>query len=259
MPELPEVETYKNYFDQTSLNQEIKDIIIKDNRILNVDELILKDKVLNNSFISTTRHGKYLFVQMKDAYLIFHFGMTGDLEYVEDIKYAPKFTKVIFSFNNNHALCYISIRMFGWIDIADNMEDFTKKKMKLGPDAYKMTFDEFIIALKRRSANLKSLLLNQEVIAGVGNIYSDEILFQSRLDPNRTIDTLNEKELKLLFDCIKTVFEYGIKMKGELDTYSGKYLIPHRKKNGTCPNCDSLLRLIEVTGRRGYYCPKCQK
>ena len=117
--------------------------------------------------------------------------MTGDLEYYNKKDDPPRFSKVIFQFNNEFNLAYISTRMFGKLDIVDNIEEFIKNK-KLGLDAYKMSFEEFKEAVNRRTAIIKNAFLNQSFIAGVGNIYSDEILFRSKIHPKTKINSLGE-------------------------------------------------------------------
>jgi len=258
MPELSEVETYKKYIDKTSLKLIVKDVQIKDNRILKLSEEIFVRALKNKKFEDTIRHGKYLLIKLENQFLIMHFGMTGDLEYFEKAIDEPKYTKVLFKFTNGHFLSYISKRLFGHLDLTTSVEDFLAKK-KLGPDAYKMSFDDFKKTLVKRTAIMKSALLNQSIFAGIGNIYSDEILFQSKLSPKRKINTLNENELKELFQNIKKVLQYGIEFKGKLENYSKDLLIPHRSKDGECPKCTSKIERYEISGRHGFFCPDCQK
>ncbi|MFX1313637.1 MAG: Fpg/Nei family DNA glycosylase [Promethearchaeota archaeon] len=257
MPELPEVETFKQYLEKTSLKQVIKTIQIVDSRVLNIDnkEIIysLKDKRFESAF----RHGKYLFVYIKPKYLIMHFGMTGDLEYYDNKEDDPLYSKVIFHFVNGFNLAYISRRIFGRLDLIDSIEEFIQEK-KLGPDALKMSFEDFEEAVKRRSAIIKNALLNQSFIAGIGNIYSDEILFKSKINPYTKIDSLNESKLKELFANIKKVLNFGIKKQGDLTTYPNDFLIPHRKKEERCPICDYEIERYDISGRRGFFCPHCQ-
>ena len=258
MPELPEVETFKRYFDKTSLNQIIKAVNVIDNRVLNIDEIHLRKSVVNHKFESSTRHGKYLLVNLGQNYLIMHFGMTGDLEYYHTKDDEPKYSKVVFHFKNDFNLAYISLRMFGSLDIADSIEDFIKKK-KLGPDAFKMSLEQFKGALKRRNAIIKNALLNQDFIAGIGNIYSDEILFKSKINPKTKIDLIDESKVKELFTNIKEVLQFGINKQGDLSTYPDHFLIPHRKKEERCPICDYEIERYEISGRHGFYCPNCQE
>jgi len=257
MPELPEVETFKRYLDKTSLKQLITGTQVTDNRILNTDENYLRKSLKGKKFELSTRHGKYLLVYLKPRYLVMHFGMSGDLEYFDKNESPPKFSKVIFQFSNGFNLAYISIRMFGKVAIANSIEEFIENK-KLGPDAYKMTLEEFEEAVQRRSAIAKNALLNQSFIAGIGNIYSDEILFRTKIHPKTNINSLSESKIKELFVNIKEVLEYGIKKKGDLSTYSNGFLIPHRKKEEKCPICSSDITRFEISGRHGFFCPSCQ-
>ena len=128
MPELPEVETFKRYLDKTSLKQTIKDIQVTDSRILKSEENDLVATLEGKRFESSIRHGKYLLVYIKPRYIVMHFGMSGDLEYYDNKDDPPKFSKVIFHFNNGFNLAYISIRMFGKVFIANSIEEFIATK-----------------------------------------------------------------------------------------------------------------------------------
>ena len=257
MPELPEVETFKRYLDKTSLKQVIKEIQVSDNRVLSTEEAPLKKALMSKLFESSIRHGKYLLVYLNPQFLVMHFGMSGDLKYYNSKDEPPKFSKVIFQFDNGFNLAYISIRMFGKLSIANSFEEFIEKK-KLGPDAYKMSFEEFQEALHGRSAIAKNALLNQSFIAGVGNIYSDEILFRTKIHPKTNINSLSDNKVKELYMNIIDVLVYGIKKKGDLGTYSDDFLIPHRKKEEKCPICKSDITRYEISGRHGFFCPICQ-
>ena len=257
MPELPEVETFKRYLDKTSLKQLIKDIRVTDKRILNTEENQLVNTLKGKRFESSVRHGKYLLVHLKPGYLVMHFGMSGDLEYYDKKEDPPKFSKVIYQFDNGFNLAYISIRMFGKVSIANSIEEFIENK-KLGPDAYKMTLEDFKEAVQRRSAIAKNALMNQSFIAGIGNIYSDEILFRTKIYPKSNINSLSDSKVNELFANIKEVLEYGIKKKGDLSSYSNEFLIPHRKKEEKCPSCNSDIIRFEISGRHGFFCPSCQ-
>ena len=122
-----------------------------------------------------------------------------------------------------------------------------------------MTFEEFHEAAQRRSAIAKNALLNQSFIAGVGNIYSDEILFRTKIHPKTNINTLSDNKLKELYSNIIDVLEFGIKKKGDLSSYPDEFLIPHRNKDEKCPVCNSDITRFEISGRHAFYCPSCQK
>ena len=107
--------------------------------------------------------------------------------------------------------------------------------------------------------NLKNALLNQSFVAGIGNIYSDEILFRTKIHPKTKINSLNESKVKELFANIKEVLQVGIEKKGDLNTYPDHFLIPHRIKDDHCPVCKYEIKRIEISGRHGFFCPNCQK
>jgi formamidopyrimidine-DNA glycosylase len=257
MPELPEVETFKNYFDSTSLNQKIKSVVVRDNRVLNIQENSFKKRLISNIFYSTLRHGKHLFVKLNSGFVMFHFGMSGDLKYFNDKDEEPTHSRILFEFTNGNFLSYISMRMFGRVTIIDNVEDFVKEK-KLGIDAFKMNFSEFQRALHKRTTIAKSALMNQSIIAGIGNIYSDEILFHAKIHPKTRINEIPESKLRDIFESIKKVLKVGTEKKGILSTYPDEFIIPHRKQDELCPQCDGNLERFMVSQRHGFFCPNCQ-
>ena len=256
-PDLSEVETFKNYVDTTSLNQKIENIIVRDNRVLNTQESSFKKKLILNTFSSTLRHGKYLLVRLNSGYIVFHFGMSGDLKYFKVIEDEPTHSRILFGFIGGCFLSYISMRMFGRVYITENVEDFVKER-KLGPDAYLMNFGEFKEALHRRTAIAKSALMNQSIIAGIGNIYSDEILFHAKIHPKTKVNEIPESKLRDIFESIKEVLKVGIEKGGVLDTYPDDFIIPHRKQDDPCPHCNGKIQRYEVSQRHGFFCPNCQ-
>ncbi len=121
-----------------------------------------------------------------------------------------------------------------------------------------MSFEEYKEAVNRRTAIIKNAFLNQSFIAGIGNIYSDEILFRSKIHPKTKINSLSEDKIKELFTNIKDVLKFGIENQGDLSTYPDDFLIPHRKKEEKCPLCDAEINRFELAGRHGFFCPICQ-
>jgi formamidopyrimidine-DNA glycosylase len=148
--------------------------------------------------------------------------------------------------------------MFGKLDIAHSINDFIEKK-KLGPDAFKMSLDEFQESLKRRTAIAKNALLNQSFVAGIGNLYSDEILFRTKLHPKSKLNQLDNEKVKELFTNIKDILQFGIDKEGDLSIYPNNFIIPHRNKEDQCPICNIELNFLDISGRRSYFCPNCQK
>ena len=156
-------------------------------------QMCLKDE----TFKSSSRHGKYLFVELdRDETLVIHFGMTGDLKNYKNTVDDPQYAKVIFDLENGDKLAFICPRKFGSLRLADSKEKFIKDH-ELGPDAYSdFDWNGFKKMISSRRGSIKTTLMNQKVIAGIGNDYSDEILFQAKIYPFTKINDLEEEKLK---------------------------------------------------------------
>ena len=259
MPELPDVEVSKRYLDSTALHRKIVDVDIRAARLLDgVSAKRFRDRVLGRSLKSTSRHGKYLFARMEEGAILFHFGMTGMFRYFKDIDDDPEYDQVLFSFSDKYHLAYISRRKLGKLGIVDSGESFVEEK-GLGPDALSVDLPAFRDILSDARAYLKSTLMNQSRIAGIGNIYSDEILFQAGMHPKKKSDSLSEQDSRELHRSMKRVLEMAVARKADPGKLPRTYLLPHRSKGGNCPRCGGEVRKISVSGRNGWYCPACQK
>jgi formamidopyrimidine-DNA glycosylase len=220
----------------------------------------LKTALRGRSFENTRRHGKYLFVTLDDGVsLVMHFGMTGELKYYKVEANKPEYTQMLFAFENDYHLAYVLPRKLGEIRLEQEYDAFIKRK-ELGPDVLKAGFDfaAFQEALSGRRAMIKSALMNQKIMAGVGNVYSDEILFQAQVHPRRKVSELEEYRLEQVFNCMKSVLETAIKYDADTEQLPQTFLLPHRKEGEACPRCDGEIEKIRVAGRSGYYCPSCQ-
>jgi formamidopyrimidine-DNA glycosylase len=260
MPELPEVEIFKRYLDATSLHQRIADVDVRNSYILKESSAReLARGLKGRRFELSRRHGKHLFVRADDRlWLRLHFGMTGSLGYFKNDEPAPRHARVIFIFANNHRLAFDDQRQFGQIGLLKDVDEFLKKRA-LGPDALKIGLTEFKkIAGKRRGA-VKSILLDQELIAGIGNIYADEILFRAHMHPATEISRLNDKLLTKLFRATHYVLERAIAAKAAVNQMPKSWLLSHRGKGGECPRCGRKLMSAKVGGRTAWFCPHCQK
>lgn len=261
MPELPDVEVFRKYMDKTALHQTIKEIKVSAKDILDgVSEKQLQSKVKGRQIESTKRHGKYLFTRLSgDDWAVFHFGMTGYLDYFKDEGDAPKHTRALFSFDNGYHLAFVLQRKLGEVALTDDVNGFVKKQ-GLGPDALDRKFDvqAFKEAVKQRKSSIKSALMDQKRIAGIGNIYSDEILFQARLHPKAKANQLLNRDLERLFKAMKEVLETAIDSQANPAKMPEHYLLPKREKGGKCPACGGEIAKTKVSGRSAYFCPKCQ-
>jgi formamidopyrimidine-DNA glycosylase len=265
MPELPDVELYKRHLDRHALRQTIERVAVNDARILGeVPAPAFVARLSGNRFEATRRHGKHLLVRLsRDGWLTLHFGMTGSLVHFRDAADDPPYDRVRFDFAGGGHLAYVNRRMLGRVGLATDAEEFIQAE-ELGPDALDPSLDPaaFAKALAGRRRDVKSLLMDQTVLAGIGNIYADEILFQARLHPQTPVTSLNDRQRAELFrqirQVLQTAIECGAGAEQFLERLPDEYLLPHRDKGGTCPRCGSPIATLKSGGRTSYYCPRCQ-
>ena len=260
MPELPDVERFKHYFDSTALHQQVDSVEVADTDVLEgVSGRRLAGKIEGRAFESTWRHGKFLFVDMgKPPQLVLHFGMTGFLDYARTDP-PPEHARVVFRFGNGYRLAYVCQRKLGLVGLTDDPGDFLQQR-DLGPDALggELTKERFCDLLSGRRGAIKSALMNQSILAGVGNVYADEILFQARIDPGRKVDDLDRKTLGNLYRTMRRVLRTGVRNNAEIGRLPRSYLLRHRDGRGQCPRCGSQLKQKRVSGRSTWFCARCQ-
>jgi formamidopyrimidine-DNA glycosylase len=260
MPELPDVEVFKRYFDATSLHQRIDDVEVRSAYVLKgVSGRELARRLKGGRFESTRRHGKHLFVRADgDFWLRLHFGMTGSLHYFKHQEQAPTHARVLFVFANNYRLAFADQRKFGQVGLLADVDQFLKKRA-LGPDALDVDLAKFKKVLGKRRGAVKSILMNQKLIAGIGNIYADEILFRARMHPATEISGLGDKALTKLFRATRYVLKKAIAAKADIDLMPKSWLLPQRHKGGKCPRCAGKLTTAKIGGRTAWFCACCQK
>jgi formamidopyrimidine-DNA glycosylase len=258
MPELPEVETFRRYIDATSLHQRIVRVEVQSADLLkDVSARRLSRRLKGRCFESTRRHGKHVFARADEAWLRLHFGMTGSLRYFKGEDKAPPHTRVLFVFDKEYRLAFEDQRKFGEIGLVDDADEFLKRR-ELGPDALDVAFSEFKQTIGKHHGALKSTLLNQRVIAGIGNIYADEILFQARIHPATKTARLGDKALKRLFGTMRRVLEKAIECQANGNEMPRSWLVLHREKGGKCPRCGRELKSSKIGGRTAWFCPNDQ-
>lgn len=259
MPELPDVEVYRRYLDATSLHQEIAEVEIRTAKILeDISSARLKRDLKGRSMEATRRRGKYLFAELDSGkWFMMHFGMTGDLAYQKSLEDEPPYSRLLISFRNGYHLLYISRRLLGKVSVISDVEVFIKDK-ELGPDVLEIDYETFRNILKRGRGALKTALMNQKLFAGIGNVYSDEILFRARLHPKTRVGNLDEGHIKELFSKTKEVMETAIENGADPDKFPRSYLLPHRREGEKCPYCKDSVTRMKISGRSAYFCPACQ-
>ena len=260
MPELPEVETFKRYLDSTSLHQRITGVEVRDAYVLQrVSPRELARRLKGRRFENSRRHGKHLFVRSGDElWLRLHFGMTGWLQYFKCDEETPNTARVLFRFANNRRLAFDDQRKFGEVELIKNVEEFLQTR-GIGPDALEITLSEFKVILGKHRGAVKAILLNQQLIAGVGNLYADEILFRARMHPATEAARLSDKDLNRLFRAMRDVLEKAIALKTDFNRLPKSWLLTDRGKGGRCPRCGRALKSATIGGRTSWFCLHCQK
>lgn len=265
MPELPDVEIFRRHLAHSSLKTRIDRVAVSEPRVLEgVSARTLASRLRGRRLMTTRRHGKHLLVALdRGGWLTLHFGMTGDLQSFKDMADEPAHDRVRFDFADDHHLAYVNVRLLGRVGLTDDADEFVRKE-ELGPDALDHGFDlkAFKKALEGRRSAVKAALMDQSVLAGVGNIYADEILFQARLHPKTPVDRLDPKALGRLFRALKRVLETAVNRGAGserfLERLPSTYLLRRREDGAPCPRCKGRIKAIKVSGRTSYLCPRCQ-
>ena len=257
MPELPEVELYTRYFAAHALRQKVTAVRVLDERVLGA---IRKDRfsreLTGRSFTEVRRHGKHLFARAGATWLHLHFGMTGDLAWYRGAD--PRFARVVFDFAKGH-LAFEDMRLFGVVDLTADPDAFIAGH-HLGPDPLDPSFNvrKFRALLEGRRGAVKSLLMSQDVIAGIGNLYADETLFQTSIHPKRAVDKLEEWEVRAIFTTMRRILHEVIRRRGAGRGLPDSYLFEHREEGERCPKCGGTIGRTVVFGRTTYFCLRHQ-
>ncbi|MFZ2491131.1 MAG: DNA-formamidopyrimidine glycosylase family protein [Thermoanaerobaculia bacterium] len=259
MPELPEVESYARYFERHALGRRIARVRVLDERILATRREVLVRTLRGRTFERVRRHGKHLFAAAGDRWLRLHFGMSGDLTAWDGHGPVPRFARVVFDFDDGSHLAFEDMRLFGVVELVKDPDLFVRER-GLGPDPLDASFDlrAFRALLAGRRGAIKSLLMTQEAIAGIGNLYADEMLYQTGIHPRRSVDTLSPAEAAALFRAMKRVLRGAVKRRVAGRDDPARWLIDHREEDAPCPICGGTIRRTVVFGRTTYFCGKHQ-
>jgi len=289
MPELPEVETVRRQLQRKIIGKKIAKINVLHKRIEKT--LQGKSNILHHkTFSKIDRVGKlmiFFFKENDDLYMLTHLKMTGQFFFVDknkkqitggghtisdrDIKDLPnKHTRISFIFTDSSQLHFNDMRLFGYVKVV-NKKELQAIKSKFGPEPIIESFDvdEFYKKIHKRQTSIKAVLLNQQIIAGLGNIYVDEALWRSRVRPMRRASKLTKKEVARLIGHARDVLNESIAVGGttlrdfkDIDGTAGNftnYLQVFNRQDKPCFNCGTIIKKVSCAGRGTHYCPKCQK
>lgn len=272
MPEIAEVETVRRTLSKKILNKKIVDVNILYPKMIENDINYFKNNLINNNFLNIDRKGKWLIFELNDFYLISHLRMEGKYFLKPSTEKIVKHEHVIFTFSDNETLRYHDVRKFGKMKLIpkaefSNCEEINKQGFE--PLDKRLTAEYLLNKLQKKNVAIKTALLDQTIISGLGNIYVDEVLFCAKINPLRKASSVTLEECQNIIDSAneiipKAIEEGGTTIKsytsslGVIGNYQ-KYLLVHKRENKPCLNCQNLIKRVKVNGRSTYYCPICQK
>jgi formamidopyrimidine-DNA glycosylase len=266
MPELPDVEAFRATVQRHFIDRPVSRVVISDPKCLEgVTVAMVQRRLKGRAVQSTGRHGKYLFLDFgDDIVLVMHFGPAGSLHRVVAGQEQPDYVRFQLDFSDGDSLAYVNRRRIGRMRLVASAAAFIEKA-KLGPDAMApdFNFPGFAQRVSVRGQPIKVFLTDQSNLAGIGNTWSDEILFQARIHPAVRASSLGATRARQLFNSMRRVLKIAIDLDPSAADFEARlpsdFLLPHRHPGGHCPRCGTALERVVLSGHPSTYCPNCQK
>lgn len=257
MPELPDVEGFRRVVASCVRGRAIERVEVHDEGVLHeVTARRFCRELTGRTFATPERHGKWLFLHTDGPVLMVHFGMTGEFVCGKPDDALAPHDRVVFTVVGGRQLRYRDQRKLKGIWWADDAEA-ARTEQRQGPDALSVERATFDSALSGRRGGVKSLLSDQSVLAGLGNLLADEILWRARLHPTRQAASLTDEERGRLYSRMREVLRSSARA-GRVPR-DDDCLTGHRNdRDGSCPRCGGPLRRTRVAGRSTVWCPRCQ-
>lgn len=258
MPELPDVEGFRRFLAGHATGQTIGAVDVRDTELVrNRTPRSLGTALAGQTFKSPLRHGKWLIVPVGEVEVLMHFGMSGALAWSPVGAQRHVHDRVIFVCGSGE-LRYNNMRRFGGIWLAQDAEERTRVTGPLGPDAATVGADQFTSLIARRRGGIKAALMDQRLVAGIGNLMSDEILWRSHIRPSASVQSMSPARRRHIYQALRAVVSessrYGRVPHGQ------RWLTRVRDLPGAvCPRCGTPLRRATVAGRTAVWCPRCQR
>jgi len=266
MPELPEVEVYRLRLEKSFLNQPIHWAWAPPSRVLQVSNSEVIESLVGRQFTSAQRHGKYLFIEVNSGtFLVLHLGISGSLHCYLKSSMTPKHARLILQFANGWFLAFVCPKIIGGkVDIITTNPLEYIKQAELGPDALSVSCKQFVECFQGESkeSTVKLALVKQSLVAGVGNVYADEILFQRHIHPNTLLSLLDTRRLMRLHKTMQRILLKAIDCQADATNFPSKWITVHQE-DLQCPRrgCNAEISQIKgyLRGQNSFFCSSCQK
>ncbi|MCK4519113.1 MAG: bifunctional DNA-formamidopyrimidine glycosylase/DNA-(apurinic or apyrimidinic site) lyase [Candidatus Omnitrophica bacterium] len=271
MPELPEVENICRFLKKKILKKQILSVSVRLDKIVKNNSYSFIKYLKGKSVSDVFRRGKFIIIGLSNKYyLITHLKISGQLLYLSKKEQAAKHTHIIINFKNTeYQLRFKDVRQFGYMHIVKSNELEGFLASKIGPDFPDLPYKEFKAIVGSRKRIIKSLLLDQKLFSGIGNIYANEALFKAGVHPAALSSSLTQEQIKKLYSAINSILSEAIRMGGSSvddyilpDTSLGSFQNKHKvyqKEGGKCPRCSGIIERVKQNGRSSWFCSHCQK
>lgn len=258
MPELPDVEHERRFLAEHATGRTIRGVVVPDAPIVrNAGAQALRKALASQRFEEPARHGKWLIAWTTGPAVLIHFGMTGDLVWSDGPEGRHRHDRVIFELDGGE-LRYRNMRRLGGVWLAHDKAEVEEILADLGPDALALSRKELSDLLATRKARIKPALMDQRLVAGLGNLLVDESLWQARIHPIRRLDDLSRVERDRVAAAIEEVVKTSVERFDHVPRMEGWLSHVRGSPGARCPRCRTTLERSVVGGRTTYFCPSCQ-
>jgi formamidopyrimidine-DNA glycosylase len=259
VPELPDVESYRRFFERHAEGRTVRRVIVPDPTIVrNADPEALDRALRGRRFEAPERIGKWLICWTDGPALLLHFGMTGFFAWSGDEPERHRHDRVILELEGGGELRYRNMRKLGGAWLAHDRDEASRILGPIGPDALAVSRRDFLDRLGRRRGGVKAALMDQHLVAGVGNIVADEVLWQARLHPRTRIESMDDEQRRSLFSTMHAVLKEAVERYDYIPRKRGWLSHVRGHRDAACPRCGTPLERITAAGRTTYFCPSCQ-
>ncbi|WP_028783425.1 DNA-formamidopyrimidine glycosylase [Thalassobacillus devorans] len=274
MPELPEVETVRQTLRQLVLNKKVTDVTVLWENIIKLplESEAFRQELIGQTFKEINRKGKFLIIEFDDISMVSHLRMEGKYGVYPAEEPMKKHTHVIFQLDDGTELRYNDVRKFGTMHVFKKGEEINQKPLSLlGPDPFddSFTLDYFYNRLQKTQRTIKAVLLDQSIVAGLGNIYVDETLFRAGVHPERKANLLSRHQAESVrqaaIDTIEEAIQQGgttirsyVNSQGQIGMFQQRLFV-YGKEEEPCKSCGTPIEKIKVSNRGTHYCRHCQQ